>query len=65
MEAMSNTFYLTTPLYYVNGAPHVGHTYTSVIADAIARYKRICELDVVSLTGTVLVPPRWMVFGRV
>ena len=52
MEAMSNTFYLTTPLYYVNGAPHVGHTYTSVIADAIARYKRICELDVVSLTGT-------------
>jgi len=49
---MSSTFYLTTPLYYVNGVPHVGHTYTSVIADAIARYKRLCGLDVVSLTGT-------------
>ncbi len=49
---MSRTFYLTTPLYYVNGVPHVGHTYTSVIADAIARYKRLCGLDVVSLTGT-------------
>ena len=49
---MSRTFYLTTPLYYVNGVPHVGHAYTSVIADAIARYKRLCGLDVVSLTGT-------------
>ena len=49
---MSNTFYLTTPLYYVNGDPHVGHTYTSVIADAIARYKRSSGLKVFSLTGT-------------
>ena len=49
---MSNKFYLTTPLYYVNGAPHVGHTYTTVIADAIARYKRICGLEVCALTGT-------------
>ena len=49
---MSSHFYLTTPLYYVNGVPHVGHTYTSVIADAIARYKRMCGLQVCLLTGT-------------
>ncbi|HLV02492.1 MAG TPA: class I tRNA ligase family protein, partial [Acidobacteriota bacterium] len=49
---MSKTFYLTTPLYYVNGEPHVGHVYTTVIADTIARYKRLCGLEVCSLTGT-------------
>ena len=49
---MSKTFYLTTPLYYVNGEPHVGHVYTTVIADAVARYKRMCGLDVCLLTGT-------------
>ena len=49
---MSDTFYLTTPLYYVNGVPHVGHIYTSVLSDAIARYKRMCGLEVCSLTGT-------------
>ena len=49
---MNKAFYLTTPLYYVNGVPHVGHAYTSVIADAIARYKRMCGLKVLCLTGT-------------
>ncbi len=49
---MSKKFYLTTPLYYVNGMPHVGHVYTTVIADAIARYKRLCGLKVCALTGT-------------
>ncbi len=49
---MSKKFYLTTPLYYVNGMPHVGHVYTTVIADAIARYKRLCGADVYALTGT-------------
>lgn len=49
---MSSGYYLTTPLYYVNGVPHVGHIYTSVLADAIARYKRMCGLDVCCLTGT-------------
>ena len=49
---MSSSYYLTTPLYYVNGVPHVGHTYTSVLADALARYKRMCGLDVCCLTGT-------------
>lgn len=49
---MSKSFYLTTPLYYVNDVPHVGHAYTTVIGDAIARYKRMCGLDVCYLTGT-------------
>lgn len=46
------TFYLTTPIYYVNARPHVGHTYTTVVADALARYKRMRGFDVVLLTGT-------------
>jgi methionyl-tRNA synthetase len=45
-------FYLTTPIYYVNARPHLGHTYTTVVADTIARYKRMCGYDVVFLTGT-------------
>lgn len=49
---MGKKFYLTTPLYYVNGVPHVGHVYTTVIANAIARYKRLCGLEVCALTGT-------------
>src|SRR3970282_966515 len=45
-------FYLTTPIYYVNARPHLGHTYTTVVADTIARYKRMRGFDVVFLTGT-------------
>jgi methionyl-tRNA synthetase len=45
-------FYLTTPIYYVNARPHMGHTYTTVVADAIARYKRMRGFEVVLLTGT-------------
>src|SRR5207253_7684440 len=45
-------FYLTTPIYYVNARPHVGHTYTTIVADTIARYKRMRGYDVVLLTGT-------------
>ncbi len=45
-------FYLTTPIYYVNARPHLGHTYTTVIADTIARYKRMMGFEVVFLTGT-------------
>ncbi|MFQ5776387.1 MAG: methionine--tRNA ligase [Terriglobia bacterium] len=45
-------FYLTTPIYYVNARPHIGHTYTTVVADTIARYKRMRGYDVVLLTGT-------------
>jgi len=45
-------FYLTTPIYYTNGLPHIGHTYTTVIADAIRRYKRMRGYEVVMTTGT-------------
>jgi methionyl-tRNA synthetase len=45
-------FYLTTPIYYVNARPHLGHTYTTIVADTIARYKRMRGYDVVLLTGT-------------
>ncbi|MBV8911958.1 MAG: methionine--tRNA ligase [Acetobacteraceae bacterium] len=45
-------FYITTPIYYVNGAPHLGHAYTSIAADAAARWKRLDGEDVFFLTGT-------------
>ncbi len=45
-------FYLTTPIYYVNDEPHIGHTYTTVVADAVARYRRLTGFDVRFLTGT-------------
>jgi len=45
-------FYVTTPIYYVNDLPHIGHVYTTVIADVIARYKRLMGFDVYFLTGT-------------
>ena len=47
-----NTFYITTPIYYVNDKPHIGHAYTTVAADVISRYKRLCGYDVFFLTGT-------------
>ena len=46
------SYYLTTPIYYVNDAPHVGHAYTTLIADATARWHRLCGEDVFLLTGT-------------
>lgn len=45
-------FYITTPIYYVNDKPHIGHAYTTVAADVMARYKRMCGFDVLFLTGT-------------
>ncbi len=45
-------FYVTTPLYYVNASPHVGHAYTNVIADCMARYRRLKADEVFFLTGT-------------
>ncbi len=47
-----DTFYLTTPIYYVNDIPHIGHSYTTIAADALARYKRTKKFDVFFLTGT-------------
>ena len=45
-------FYLTTPLYYVNAAPHIGHTYTTVAADAIKRFRQLKGDEVFLTTGT-------------
>jgi methionyl-tRNA synthetase len=44
-------FYLTTPLYYTNGLPHIGHTYSTIVADVIRRYKRMRGFDVLMTTG--------------
>ena len=49
---MSNKYYVTTPIYYTNANIHVGHAYTTVIADALARYQRMLGKDVCFLTGT-------------
>ena len=46
------TYYITTPIYYPSGNLHIGHAYTTVAADAIARYKRLCGYDVHFLTGS-------------
>ena len=45
-------FYITTPIYYINARPHIGHAYTTMVADAIARAKRLQGYDVFFLTGT-------------
>jgi len=44
--------YITTPIYYVNDIPHIGHAYTTIIADTLARYSRMAGLDTFFLTGT-------------
>ncbi len=48
----AKTFYVSTPIYYVNDIPHIGHAYTTVAADTVARYKRLAGYDVFFLTGT-------------
>jgi len=48
----AKTFYVTTPIYYPNDVPHIGHAYTSVAVDTVARYHRQCGEDVFFLTGT-------------
>ena len=45
-------FYITTPIYYPSGKLHIGHAYSTVATDAMARYKRLCGYDVMFLTGT-------------
>ncbi|HSK71227.1 MAG TPA: methionine--tRNA ligase, partial [Pyrinomonadaceae bacterium] len=49
---MSKTFYITTPIYYANSVPHLGHLYTSIVCDAIQRHKRQRGYDTFFLTGT-------------
>src|SRR6202162_4939075 len=52
MASAKPKYYITTPIYYVNARPHLGHTYTTIAADAIARYKQMRGFDVLFLTGT-------------
>lgn len=47
-----NTFYITTPIYYVNANPHLGHAYTTIVADALSRFHRCLGEDTLFLTGT-------------
>lgn len=49
---MNKHYYITTPIYYINDVPHIGHAYTTIAADIMARYKRLCGYDVFFLTGT-------------
>tara|TARA_B100001063_G_scaffold240211_1_gene264875 strand:- start:1284 stop:2825 length:1542 start_codon:yes stop_codon:yes gene_type:complete len=49
---MSKNFYITTPIYYPSGKPHMGHAYSSIIADIFARFKRLEGFNVLFLTGT-------------
>src|SRR4051812_22544081 len=49
---MTDTFYITTPIYYANSLPHLGHLYTTIVADTIRRYKVQRGFDTYFLTGT-------------
>ncbi len=49
---MNKTFYVTTPIYYTNAAPHIGHAYTTIVADALTKFKRQRGIDSFFLTGT-------------
>ena len=48
----SKAFYVTTPIYYVNAPPHIGHAYTTIVADVLARFYRLAEYETFFLTGT-------------
>ena len=52
MNNDKKTFYITTPIYYVNGEPHLGHAYTTIACDVMARFKRLDGYEVYFLTGT-------------
>jgi len=49
---MNKNFYITTPIYYPSGKPHMGHAYSSIVADIFARFKRLEKYNVLFLTGT-------------
>jgi len=49
---MENAFYITTPIYYVNASPHIGHAYTTIVADVLARYHRLRGFRTFFSTGT-------------
>ena len=49
---MDKNYYITTPIYYPSGKPHMGHAYSSIVADIFARFKRLEGYNVLFLTGT-------------
>ena len=49
---MNKNFYITTPIYYPSGKPHMGHAYSSIVADIFARFKKLEDYNVLFLTGT-------------
>ena len=49
---MSETFYITTPIYYVNSHPHIGHAYTTIVTDVFVRYRKFFGEETYFLTGT-------------
>jgi len=51
-KSSNETFFITTPIYYVNDIPHIGHAYTTIIADALSRFKKLSGHEVFFLTGT-------------
>ena len=48
---MRKHFYITTPIYYVNDKPHIGHAYTTILADVLSRYNRQINTETFFLTG--------------
>ncbi len=49
---MAEKFYVTTPIYYVNAEPHIGHAYTTIVADVLKRFHQLCGFETYFLTGT-------------
>lgn len=49
---MKGSYYVTTPIYYINSEPHIGSAYTTIVADVVSRYRRLSNSDVFFLTGT-------------
>ena len=52
ISVMKKKFYITTPIYYVNDLPHIGHAYTTIAADVLARFHKLQGEEVFFLTGT-------------
>lgn len=52
MTTEAKNYYITTPIYYVNAQPHIGHAYTTIVADVLSRYRRLSGYDTFFLTGT-------------
>ncbi len=56
---MSRAFYVTTPIYYVNDVPHIGHAYTTLAADVLARYRRLKGYESSSSPAPMNMAKRW------